>query len=278
MDDDDTNRFLPSDSEPFTGAVSHGRRVRPRDDFDAPDLDRHPDHSHLGEDIADALIPVIERVVGPGKVPHDLHKHLLSTCTTLQQQVLKILNLKERKTNNVKQADAISRGEVVSGIKPFRQTINISELDQTAPSELLNFQATAPIGSTFRQVKEKLHYSTIMWSKTIDAAVMNAQIETLKQKSCKEAFMDKIRAPVVDTDQDVNDLMDELGFSQFGSSGKLIHLSAAKGEELYLNVMKRVAAQQKAERTRRDAARGGRPDAPRGRRNPAKLSRWPALE
>ena len=67
--------------------------------------------------------------------------------------------------------------------------------------------------------------------------------------------MDKIRAPVVDTDQDVNDLMDELGFSQFGSSGKLIHLSAAKGEELYLNVMKRVAAQQKAERTRRDAAR-----------------------
>ena len=64
------------------------------------------------------------------------------------------LNLLAKERALVEQCGALQDGRVPAGVKPFKISVDVPELDQTIPAELCLLKIELTEGSTFREAKE----------------------------------------------------------------------------------------------------------------------------
>ena len=168
---------------------------------------------------------------------------------------MKSIRLKEKQKKLQEQIFALNKGEVPAGVRPFVNTLKISELDTAAPASLLTVHFEMPQGTTLREVKEKLHYHMLGFSKAIDVVATQLQIASIKGHISQEEFLNRACIPVQSQDSALNELMSDLDLGEFGSSDKLLSLSKAKGAELYVSVMRQIADLRAAAAKRQSAAK-----------------------
>ena len=83
----------------------------------------------------------------------ELFKHITVACDSFKQGVLKSLRLNQLRLKIIEQVEALNRGEVVPGVSPFKQSINVPELDLIAPAEVCKQNFEIPTGASYRKVQ-----------------------------------------------------------------------------------------------------------------------------
>ena len=89
----------------------------------------------------------------------------------------------------MEQCDALQDGRIPAGVRPFKISVNVPELDEKIPAELCLIKFKLTEGSTFREAKEKLHIAAIALNKAIDTSVIEHQTLSLKNYISCGAFV-----------------------------------------------------------------------------------------
>ena len=73
----------------------------------------------------------------------------------------------------------MAAGRVPAGVRPFKVAVDIPELDQIIDPSFMTLELKVDSTTTWRQLREKLHYFSISTSKRIDSRVTGLQLATL---------------------------------------------------------------------------------------------------
>lgn len=199
------------------------------------------------------VMEAIQKAIGAETLSPDVMKHVQSECSVLAAKVSRSLNLIDRGDKLKSQIDDLSQGNVPNGVKPFKVVVDVPQLDSPIIADVARFELVAPEGTTYRQLKEKLHYFSIAANKRIDAEVMKLQILSLRDEIAKDSFVDRITEKVKSKSSDLDDLMLRLSLSTFGEATSQLQISTDKAKSLYVDIMNRMAVDRRLAKDRGDA-------------------------
>ena len=196
------------------------------------------------------LRAAIRNALGPEEPPADILKFISAESDKLAAKVSRSLNLHTKIAKSKQQIEELAQGRSPAGVKPFKAQVEISELDNPVPPELCSWSFTVSSETTFRQLKERLHYWLLGVSKRIDIELMNLQVGNLRNEIALDTFVSVVSARVTSKSTIVNDLMTQLGLGVSGAPEEQIAISKRRAEKLYGDVMQSVAEFQQKERVR----------------------------
>ena len=204
----------------------------------APEGKRGRHDLMLSQDVVDMLLG---RIAGRS-LPKALHKHLSKCCAELNQGILKSLGLKEKITKLEQQIESLGHGNAPPGVKPFRVGVEVPELDVSIPADMRSFTVTFDEGTTFRQAKEKLHYTFVAYNKVFDTKVMTLQLANLKGKISMDSFQSACTAHVSDSSESVNRLLTDLDLVSTLPSIDQMRITREKAKALYSDCVEKISA------------------------------------
>ncbi len=196
------------------------------------------------------LRAAIRTALGPDEPPGDIKKFISAECDKLSAKVLRSLNLHAKIAKLKQQVTDLFTGKVPPGVKPFKASVEIAELDQVIPEEMCNWSLTVERDTTYRQLKEKLHYAQIGFAKRVDAELMGLQVGNLRNEISLDTFVACVSAKVTHKSTIVNELYQQLGLGVTGAPNEQLAISACRAEKLYADVMQSVAEFQQKEKLR----------------------------
>ncbi len=192
----------------------------------------------------------IRTALGPADPPKDVLQHLTAECNKLSSKVQRSLNLLDKVEKLRMQVVDLEAGRVPTGVKPHKLTVDVPELDGAVAPELLSFNFSVSEGTTYRQLKERLHYFGVAVSKRVDGELIGLQIGNLRNEIAKDTFVAAVSSKVTSKSTELNDLMQKLSLGTFGEPSEQMALSKHKAERLYLDVMQDIAEFRRKEKER----------------------------
>ena len=198
----------------------------------------------------DEVRGIIQRAIGAQKIPPETAKHIAEEVAKLAAKTTRSLALLDRKEKVLSQVRDLSAGTVPPGVKPFKLAVDVPQLDEPISGEFACIRLDTIEGTSWRQLREKLHFFYVATTKRIDAAVMQLQIESLRNEIAKTTFVKAVTTKVVEKASNVDTMMARLNLSSFGTPEGEVALSTEKANELYSEVMNKLAAAQQKEAQR----------------------------
>ena len=190
-------------------APARGQSSRPLEGGAEPSASRQRTTPLVSDHMIHELLEKMSSSGGQ-PAPH-VKKHVRGCVEKLTRRIEKSLRIAEKKRVLIDQANSLEQGRIPNGVKPFKVSVDIPELDEELPQELLNFSISFTAGCTFREAKEKLHICTTALNKVIDARVMEKQILTMKTSLTFDFFAAECEKLAVDRTAEGDSLMSELG-------------------------------------------------------------------
>ena len=199
----------------------------------------------------DQFTEILDKVAGREHVPPHVKKHISGCVDELARRIEKSLKLTAKKVALVDQANALEQGRIPTGVKPYKCSVEVPELDHAIPPELVNLNISFNAGTTFREAKEKLYMASTALAKVMDARVMELQVDSIRKDLSADAFVASANAFSDSRTTAASDLMNELGLGNLVSASTP-KLPRAKLLEMYAAVMERVAENRKADEAKRE--------------------------
>ena len=165
----------------------------------------------------------------------------ISACVgDLTRKVEKSLKLANKKRAFIDQANRLNEGHIPAGVKPFKVSVEVPELNLPIPPELANLTINFQQGCSFREAKEKLYSAATAMNKMLDARIMEQQIEHIRNDITCDFFVGACRKCSEERSSSAARLMQELGI------GNPVHQPMApipkdRLTALYASVMEKVA-------------------------------------
>jgi len=196
------------------------------------------------------LTDLLDKVAGKEPWPAHVRKHVSSCIEELTRKVEKSLKLTAKKRALVDQANELNSGRIPTGVKSFKPSVEVKELDLPIPAELTELKISFEPGTSFREAKEKLHMATIAMGKMLDARLMEDQITNLRDDLTCDHFVAACGKCSEERSSSADQLMNELGIGTLFPS-PTPQFPKAKLTQLYASAMEKVAQNRSLEEAKR---------------------------